>query len=317
MVVITTLRKIGIDAVTKEWRNTTKSVIESLGRIYIKALENDALLNSDIGRYVRLAIHDIVEVSERRKLEFRQEYMAEPIKNICLVAIKKAESKPNFQDLMSRIEYDLILSIINIGNKNLESEKESLPPFWTINTLRLLIAIGFEIEKIEINKRGDGSISISASMRKNIISMFNFAFKNEQKDLLLGGLIIPIGNVGLEISSKHTKYGFYPEPQDIKNLSPKCKNELEIEYKWIICLLGEIGMEVNRRIKSESIMIKMELEEAVGDFIIRLGDKCITEDILHAAKYASKILKELEINHLVKSTLDEHPKFKAIHVSEL
>ncbi len=312
--VITTLKKIGIEAINRESRNATKSVIEALGDIYIKALESDFLLSSDVGRAVGLAITDLVEVSLEGKLEFTQEYVAEPITNICLLAIKKARSKPNFQNLMmGRIEYDLIAQILRICKRFLISEKDFPSPIKTINILRSLIKIGIEIAKIEMDKRIDRKIS--TYMGKNIISIFDFAFKDEKKELLQCGLIQPVGNMGFEISAKYTSHGFCAEPEDIKNLDLKLKNELEIEYKWILCLLGEIGIEIKLRIKSSSLLI--DLERDVGEFIIEIGDECIMYDILQAAEDASKILenldKELNINDLVKDTLNQHPKFKDMY----
>ncbi len=227
MVVITTLKKIGTDAISKEWRNATESVIESLGDIYIKALESDVLLSSDVGRAVCYAIKDLVEGSLiKRELEFTIEYIAKPIKKICLRAVEKAESKPNFQKLMTSIDIHLIIHLEHIGKKTLEREREYQRPM-TENIIRFLIEIGIKIVKIGTNQCDEQLI------RKHIISIFMQAFDNREEEILKRSLINPILNFGLDILAKYTKYGFHPEPEEIKNLDDKSKNEIEIEYKWL------------------------------------------------------------------------------------
>ncbi|CAG0971586.1 MAG: hypothetical protein OIN86_10365 [Candidatus Methanoperedens sp.] len=279
MVVITTLKKIGIDAINKKWRNATESVIESLGDIYIKALESDVLLSSDVGRAVGYAIKDLVEVSLKEELEFTVEYIAKPIKKICLRAIEKAESKPNFQKLMTSIDINLIKHLEYIGKKTLEREREYPRPE-TENIIRLLIEIGIKIVKIRTNQFDEQLI------RKHIISIFRQAFDNRKEEILIGSLINPILNLGLEISAKYTKYGFYAEPEEIKKLDIKSKNDIEIEYKWIIDLLGEIGKNTNEKSLSDAI-------KDVGESIIAIGGQCEKYEILKAAEHAAKTLEDL------------------------
>jgi len=296
------LAEIGEESSNRLWKKSITSSLNSIGSIYIKAEKSGILLNIGVNYVVRESLNRIVLNALKKDLYFVRFYVLLPITKICVKAVYGVPKETDkTQEILLDIGFNMAEAIVNIGRTSLEYEKDSVAPIISYDVVYNLTKIGASIADVEKNAKINESTS---SVIKSRILGLNWPYSDEKEIFIMSGLVFPVGNLGASYSSslsmKSEKIWWYEEE------NYESEQNIEFKCEWVIGFLKDIGM----LLKAKSLFKSLQ---SVGSSIISMGSNCIGESP-KVANYAAKILKELDIDDLVKNELDGQPKFKKLYL---
>jgi len=297
------LEEISSNAAEKEWCDATKSIIEILGNVYVKAGEKGILITSDppINRIILydVGIINILRVAEKKNLSFAKSGVAEPLKSFCNGAIKMAEEmrearENNFEKVMGDVKRVYIEFGYSIGVK---AVKEG-PVNDCLFIMSRLTPIAIEVTIAEnmdyIPGRSD-RINVDPRLIKIIAGIAYEAIN----DKLMWGRII----------------------SDIVEIHQADRKKKHIEAKFAsLCLLG-IREKIEKEIrKTKDAEIKEQLDKRFADLIFQFVDLCrrvesdginiIIEDFKNVCVNAAR-------NKLKKSVKTFYEQYKGVESNRL
>lgn len=283
------LTEISEESSNRLWKKASISSLNSIGTIYIKAIEYEVLFKIKVDYVIKESFERIISSSLKKDLYFVINYFPPALKKICNKAIYEIPSQsPDTIKILTNINSTLIGTFREIGKKSLEYEIESVAPILTNNMISNFTEIGASMADIE--EKVSIPVNSPSSFIKKLILGFDWKLDKNEK-FVKSGLIYPIGNLGLSYSGLSSR-----------ELKDNYEQNMIIKCKWIIGFLKDAGNFL--RGKSESSL------KQVGSFVISIGNNCIINNSLLTATYAARTLRELNIDDLMKIELSENTEFK-------
>ncbi len=277
-----TIEYIAIRAIIKKWGLVTEASLESLADMYITYVNKEMILKADKSsiviiypHFIRIAIENIFKASPRNEPEFVEHYIASPIKNKSITAIKKiGKFDGDFYSPVSMIDNGLVSIIVTLGKVAMKVESYSL----TDSIVSYHLEIGTETAKIEKNNKKIWN-NYSNIFKGQIISLFEFALdllNKNKNEFFIRNIVNTIGNFGQEISGRYTRHILFgPSPDMVRELDAVTRENISIEYNFILSCLNEVGIK-SKNIKDKELRTK--ILHKIGKFVIIICDKCIEEN---------------------------------------
>jgi hypothetical protein len=162
-------------------------------------------------------------------------------------------SGENFDQVLINISFKIAGGIAYIGEKAIEKEDRVIE-----DVVRYLAEIGAEMAKAEnMNyiERGEEDISFKHSRSITTVHLSKITDKstNKGEKYVKNWVITPLANFGLDLYNKYTfeiefNRNIVSTHKRIEELPIKDQRRLEVEYRWIMSCLEEIGLKISNKL---------------------------------------------------------------------
>ena len=314
------LGEITVKGVESGWCDIVKLSLNIVGDIYVKAGEKRILRTGNEApiSVITIDIWHIVEAAIKKGPVFATDCVAKPLKEFCIKAIDMAVntlSGENFDQVLINISFKIAGGIAYIGEKAIEKEDRVIE-----DVVRYLAEIGAELAKAEnMNYIESGEEDISFKHSRSIttvhLSKITDKSTNKGEKYVKNWVITPLANFGLDLYSKYTfeiefNRNIVSTHKRIEELPIKDQRRLEVEYRWIMSCLEEIGLKIaNKQLDSATKwLIKSIIGSSENHKINGLNSAP-----KHAAQSLVKIATKGRKEDMVENIFEEH--FKSIEAS--
>ncbi len=297
-----TIEYIAIRAIMKRWGLATEASLESLADMYITYVNKEMILKGDglsnvkiYPHLIRISIENIVKATPQNEPEFVQQYIASPIKNKSIAAIEKiGKFDGDFYSPISMIDLGLVSIIVTLGKVRMIDKSHSL----TDPIVSYLLEIGTETAKIEANNKKIWN-TYSNIFKNQIISLFEFALDlliKNKNEIFIMNIVNTVGRFGQETSMRYTSHIlFRPPPAIVQELDAVARENISVEYNFILSCLNEFGNKTKNITDKE---LREKILNKIGKFVIIICAECEEENFQAIAEKKIHILNNLGLKEV-------------------
>lgn len=299
--IVSLLTELGEESSSRGWKEAVTSILNSIGMIFISAEKSGFLITHNVGILVNSSLEKIISRATENDLSLLRFYILQSLKEICIKAIYEIPEDSKYTSIiLQKIVSNIVEVIVDIKTKLLKHEEQSLVHYFILyDIICILTEIGASIADIE--KKSKINESMSSIVKKKIIDFCSpFTEENDW-------FIYSIGNLGFNYSNSLSEKVEKWE-DEIEYIGRYGENN-EIKCEFVLYLLKDIGVLCKDK-SFDKLLMK------VGGFIISIGNNGIISKSQKIAEFASKTLKELDIDDLIENELKGNLEFKKMYSKE-